>query len=246
MDIVNERVRINVDNRTMGGYMARPADGVPRPGILVFMEIFGINSHIQAVTDRVASEGYVALAPDFFHRTGPEVEYGYDEKGMEAGIKLLNQLDSNEMTADAIAALSFLKRKNYVVANKFGAMGFCVGGHMAYLTACETDVAATASFYGGGISSDVGFGGRPSTISRTSGLDGRVLCLFGGKDALIPQKDVEKIRDSLAAHNVRHEIVVYPEADHGFFCNERGSYDEAAASDAWIRVKQLFAEELPS
>ena len=117
---------------------------------------------------------------------------------------------------------------------------------MAYLTACETDVAATASFYGGGISSDVGFGGRPSTISRTSGLDGRVLCLFGGKDALIPQKDVEKIRDSLAAHNVRHEIVVYPEADHGFFCNERGSYDEAAASDAWIRVKQLFAEELPS
>src|SRR5262245_65094303 len=100
MEIKTERVHINVDGKTMGGYLARPADGEPRPAVMVFMEIFGINSHIREVTERVAREGYVALAPDYFHRTGPGVEYGYDEKGMAGGMKLLAQLKADEMIAD--------------------------------------------------------------------------------------------------------------------------------------------------
>ena len=92
MDITTERVHINVENQTMGGYLVRPADSTPRPAVIVYMESFGVNSHIQEVAQRVAQEGYVALAPDFFHRTGPGVEYGYDEQGMNDGIKLLSQL----------------------------------------------------------------------------------------------------------------------------------------------------------
>jgi carboxymethylenebutenolidase len=244
MEITTERVHINVDNKTMGGYLARPADTTLRPGIVVFMEIFGINSHIRDVTERVAREGYVALAPDFFHRSGPGVEYGYDQQGMEAGIKLYTQLKADELVADARSALSFLKRQNYVKGDKLGAMGFCVGGHITYLTACETEVKAAASFYGGGIAKPQGFGGAPSTVGRTSKITGRILCLFGEKDASIPLSEVDTIRAELEKNKIRGEVVVYPEADHGFFCDQRPTYNKAAADDAWNRVKKLFAEEL--
>jgi len=244
MEIKTERIHINVDGKTMGGYLARPADSTPRPAVLVFMEIFGVNSHIRDVTERVAREGYVALAPDFFHRTGPGVEYEYDEKGMTEGIKLLGGLKADDLIADARAAISFLKRQNFVKGDKIGAMGFCVGGHVTYLTACETDVKAAASFYGGGIAGDKGLGGAPSTIGRTNKITGRILCLFGGKDAHIPMSQVDAIRAALEKNNIRHEVVVYPQADHGFFCDQRGSYDKAAAEDAWAKVKKLFTEEL--
>lgn len=244
MELTTERVHIAVGTQTMGGYLVHPTDAGPRPGVLVFMEIFGVNAHIRDVTRRVAEEGYVALAPDFFHRTGPGVEYGYDDTGMQEGIKLLNQLQADEMVADARAALSFLKRQNFVVGNRLGAMGFCVGGHMTYLAACETDLRAAASFYGGGIAGERGFGGQASTIGRTGQIGGRMLCLFGGQDAHIPMSEVDAVRGALEAHDGRHDVVVYPDADHGFFCNQRAAYDEAAATDAWQRVKTLFAEAL--
>jgi carboxymethylenebutenolidase len=212
--------------------------------VLVFMEIFGVNAHIRDVTERVAREGYVALAPDYFHRTGPGVEYGYDNDGMAGGMKLLGQLKADEMISDARAAISWLRQQPFVRGERIGCMGFCIGGHMTYLTACETDVAAAASFYGGGIAAPQGLGGGPSTVSRTPRIRGRIICLMGGKDALIPKAQVEAIRDALAKANVRHEVVVYPDADHGFFCDQRATYEKASAEDAWRRVKELFAQEL--
>ncbi len=244
MEIKTDRAHINVDGKTMGGYLARPADGTPRPGVVVFMEIFGVNSHIRDVTERIAREGYVALAPDFFHRTGPGVEYGYDQQGMTEGIKLYTQLKADELVADARAALSFLKRQNFVKGDKLGAIGFCVGGYITYLTACETEIKAAASFYGGGIAKEQGFGGAPSTVGRTGKIAGRILCLFGDKDASIPMSEVDAIRAALEKNKIRHEVVVYPGAEHGFFCDHRASYNKAAADDAWPKVKKLFAEEL--
>lgn len=244
MEIKTDRVHINVDGKTMGGYLVRPTDSAPRPAVLVFMEIFGVNSHIRDVAERVAREGYVALAPDFFHRSGPGVEYGYDEKGMTEGIKLLGTLKADEVVADARAALSFLKRQNFVTGDKLGAMGFCIGGHVTYLTACETEVKVAASFYGGGIAADKGLGGAPSTIGRTNKITGRILCLFGAKDAHIPLSQVDAVRAALEKNRIRHEVVIYPQADHGFFCDQRASYDKTAAEDAWAKVKKLFAEEL--
>jgi carboxymethylenebutenolidase len=244
MTIRTERVEIAADGgKKMGGYLARPAGNDERPGVIVWMEIFGINSHIRSVVDRVAAEGYVALAPDFFHRTGPGVEYGYDEKGMAGGMKLLGQLNADEMIADARAALRYLRGRPDATG-KVGAIGFCIGGHMTYLTACETDVAAAASFYGGGIAAPQGMGGKPSTIGRTGQIQGKILCLFGEKDALIPREQVDAIRSALAKAKVDHEVVVYPGADHGFFCDQRASYQKEAADDAWKRVKSLFRERL--
>jgi carboxymethylenebutenolidase len=243
MDITTESVRIPVGSAQMGGYLARPKDGAARPAVLVFMEIFGINSHIRDVSSRVAREGYVALAPDYFHRTGPGVEYGYDDAGMAGGMKLLGQLKADEMIADSRAALAWLRARKDVTG-KVGCMGFCIGGHMTYLTACETDVAAAASFYGGGIAAPQGPGGAPSTVGRTPKIKGKMLALFGEKDALIPPTQVEAIRAALAKASPKHEVVVYPGADHGFFCDQRATYQKAAADDAWKRVKALFKSEL--
>jgi len=243
VEIQSERIEIPVGGARMGAYLARPKDGAPRPGVIVWMEIFGVNAHIRDVTERVAREGYIALAPDFFHRSFPGLEVGYDPKGMEVGMKGLASLDADQMIADARAAVSHL-RLVPGCTGRLGAMGFCIGGHMTYLTACETDVAAAASFYGGGIAAAKGPGGKDAPIARTPKLRGKLVCLFGGKDALIPAAQVDAIRQALAAAKKRHEVVVYEGADHGFFCNERATYHAASAADAWQRVKQLFAEEL--
>lgn len=228
---------------TMGGYLARPEGGGAHPTVLVFMEIFGINGHIRDVTERVAAEGYVALAPDYFHRTGPGVELGYDDAGFAKGMELLNQLVAEEMVSDVRDALEWVRGREDT-SDAVGCMGFCIGGHMAYLTACETDVAATASFYGGGVAAPEGPGGGPSTVSRTGQIEGRILCLFGAEDALIPQDQVETIQTALENSGVDHEVVVYQGADHGFFCDQRDAYDEDAARDAWRRVKELFSNSL--
>ena len=232
MDITTERVRIPVTGGgEMGGYLAKPTDGGRRGAVLVFMEIFGINAHIRDVTERVAREGYVALAPDYFHRTGPGVEYGYDDAGMAGGMKLLGALEADEMIADAKAAIAWLRQRSDVDGSRIGCMGFCIGGHMTYLTACETDVVASASFYGGGIAGATGPGGGIPTVDRTSKIRGEIYCLFGGRDAMIPNSQVEKIRAALAMSGVRHHVQVYPDADHGFFCDQRATYHKPSADD---------------
>ena len=167
MGTTTERVEIPLASGSMGGYLALPDGAAPLPAVLVFMEIFGINEHIREVTERVASAGYVALAPDYFHRTGAGVELDYDDAGMAAGMKLLGALTAEEMVADSQAALDFLRGRTDVRGDRIGACGFCIGGHMTYLTACETDIQAAASFYGGGIAAPQGLGGGPATVSRT-------------------------------------------------------------------------------
>jgi carboxymethylenebutenolidase len=240
MGITTERVDIN----GMGAYLARPDGDGTRGAVIVWMEIFGVNPHIQSVTDRVAAEGYVALAPDFFHRTGPGIELAYDEAGMNKGISHLTQLKADQMIADAQGALTYLRGRSDVLGDKIGVMGFCIGGHMTYLTACEADVAAAASFYGGGISAAEGPGGAASTLSRSTGISCPILCLYGAKDAHIPLDQVDQVRSALNAAGTQHEVIVYDDADHGFFCDRRESYHKASADDAWTRVKALFKSNL--
>jgi carboxymethylenebutenolidase len=244
MSISTERVEIPQDGGSFGAYVARPEGSETLPAVVVYMEIFGVNSHIRDVTERVAREGYVAIAPDYFHRTGPGIELGYNEDGFAEGMKLLGSLQADEMIADANATLAYLRGRPDVQGDKIGAMGFCIGGHMTYLTACTTDIQVSAPFYGGGIAAPQGPGGGGSTISRTAGIKGTMLCLFGGKDALIPGEQVDAIRKAIDGARVRGEVVVYPDADHGFHCDQRDTYDEAASKDAWQRVTSLFAAEL--
>ncbi len=247
MGIETERIEITTSNgETMGTYLALPeaARAKPLPAVIVYMEIFGVNDHIRDVTRRVAAEGYVAIAPDFFHRTGAGIELAYDDAGMAEGMKHLGALAADQMIADARDTLAYLRSRDDVEGSRIGAMGFCIGGHMTYLTACETDVAAAAAYYGGGIAAPEGPGGGASTVSRTSGIRGRIHCYFGGQDAMIPPDQVAAIRQALEQAGVAHEVVVYDDADHGFHCDQRDSYHAASAEDAWQKTLALFEREL--
>jgi carboxymethylenebutenolidase len=115
---------------------------------------------------------------------------------------------------------------------------------MTYLTACTTDVKAAASYYGGGIAAPAGPGGAPSTVSRTPGIEARIHCYFGGRDAMIPQDQVAAIRKALADAGVRNEVIVYDAADHGFNCDQRATWHDASAKDAWAKTVALFDQEL--
>ncbi|TFH19064.1 MAG: dienelactone hydrolase family protein [Myxococcales bacterium] len=244
MQTTSERAEIEVGGGRMGAYVACPDAAGRWPAVLLFMEIFGINAHIRSVCDRVAAEGYVVMAPDLFHRTGPGVELGYDEAGLARGIELMSATTASEVISDVSAALSVVKARPDVGGRGVGAMGFCFGGHVAYLSACELPIAATASFYGGGIAVGAPGNEQPPTVGRSDKIKGRMLCLFGENDAYIPLDQVKKIETALEDAGIRHEAKVYPGVGHGFFCDARADFDKASADDAWKKLTRLFKDEL--
>ncbi len=243
MTITTENISIPVGGDSMPAYVARPEGTEALPAVIVWMEIFGVNAHIRDVTERIAKEGYVACAPNFFHRTAPDLELGYDEAGMNEGIDHMMKLTAENMIADQRAAIGYLRGRNDVTG-KIGVTGFCIGGHMTYLTACENDIDAAVSFYGGGISAPEGPGGAPSTVSRTAKINCPILCLYGELDAHIPPDQTSAVDAALKAAGRDAEVVIYPDADHGFFCDQRASYNAGAAADAWQRLTKLFAANL--
>lgn len=200
-----------------------PAEGTPRGAILVLQEIFGVNSHIRAVADRFAAEGYVAIAPSLFDRVRRNVELTYGPKELEQGRGYALQLKEADLLRDMQACLNVVKH-----AGPAAAVGYCWGGSLAYLAACELPVQAAVCYYG----------------TRTLQLLDRkprvpVLYHFGERDQSIPPEAVEKIR---AAHP-QGEYHVYP-ADHGFNCDQRASYDAASAQLAQQRTLAFLAQHL--
>jgi carboxymethylenebutenolidase len=216
----------------MPAFVARPADA-PRPAVLVIQEAFGLNGHIKDVARRIAAEGWVALAPDLYWRGGTGRTVAYPD--LAEAIRLMQTLKDDEIVADVAGAVAWLERQPYVRADRIGITGFCMGGRVSYLAACELPdkIRAAVPFYGGGI-----------PVDKTAKLRAPVLAFFGDRDAFIPLDAVQALRDEVAKRGKRVEIVVYPGADHGFFCDERASYDATAAADAWKRLKAFFTTHL--
>jgi len=216
----------------MPAFVAR-LEGGPRPAVLVIQEAFGLNNHIREVTQRIAAEGYVALAPDLYWRGGKGRSVAYEDLGQ--AISIMQTLKDPEIVTDVGSAIAWLEKQSSVRADRIGITGFCMGGRVSYLVACELPdkIRAAAPFYGGGI-----------PIDKTAKLKAPVLAFFGEKDGFIPLEFVEQLRNEATKQKKQVQIVVYPGADHGFFCNERGSYNPAAAADAWERLSKFFATHL--
>jgi carboxymethylenebutenolidase len=244
-NVRTEEVKLNVGGSEMGAFLALPEAAGPRPAVIVFQEIFGVNAHIRDVTTRVANEGYVAIAIDYHHRAwAPGTVLPYNEEGMKQGMAVVPKLTLEGIEADVDATIAFLKTRKEANVAKLGVIGFCIGGHMAYLTAATRPVAAAASFYGGGIAT-FGPGGSKKTIERTGDIKGKIVCFFGKDDTMITQDQVAAIKKALEENKVRHEVVVYDGATHAFFRDvDPRMYREAPAKDAWERTKRLFKEEL--
>jgi carboxymethylenebutenolidase len=243
-NVRTEEVTLDVDGQKMPAFLALPEGGGRRPAVLVFEEIFGVNSHIRDVTQRLAREGFVAIAPDYHHRAWePGTQRGYTDEDMKRGMELIPKLSVDGITKDINATIAYLKTRPEADASKLGAIGFCIGGHIAYLAAATQPISATASFYGGGIAT-FGPGGAKKTVERTGDIKGRILCFFGEKDPMITEDQVATIQRALEENKVRHQVVVYDDATHGFFCDQRGSYNPTRAAEAWPLVVKLFKEEL--
>jgi carboxymethylenebutenolidase len=218
-------------------YEALP-DGAARGAVIVIQEAFGLNDHIRAVTRRVRDAGYHAVAPALFHRPGGGTA-PYDDFSRVA--PLLKGLDDEATLVDVDAARAHLHGAGWR-ERQTGIVGFCLGGRVTFLVAARRSLGAAVGFYGGGIVTPRPQ--RPALVGECATLRTPWLGLFGDRDAGIPVADVETLRAALAAARVPAEIVRYSEADHGFFCDERASYQRAAAEDAWLRTLAWFEAHL--
>ncbi len=212
------------DGFAMSAYEAQP-QGDCRGAIVVIQEVFGVNSHIRSVVDGYAADGYYAIAPAIFDRIERGIELGYEQDDMQKGIDLaFNQLDMGQTLQDLQVAINHAKGRG-----KVGVVGYCFGGLLTWLTACNLEnVSAASAYYGGGVPDQADLQPKCPIILH-----------FGEKDSFIPM-------DSVNAFIAKHPdlaVHVYP-ADHGFNCDQRGSYDAAAAALAKERTLALFATEL--
>jgi carboxymethylenebutenolidase len=241
--IDTKTVKLSQDNLEIQAYLAQPQEPGSYPGVIVLQEIFGVNAHIREVTERIAKEGYVAIAPAIFERIASGFETGYTPEAIETGRNYAMQTKASELLSDIQTAIDYLKSLPQVKKDGFGCIGFCFGGHVAYLTSSLPDIKATASFYGAGITVRTPGGGAP-TLTLTPDIKGTLYAFFGMEDASIPQEQVNEIEAELEKYKIEHRVFRYDGADHGFFCDHRASYNPKAAADAWEQVKQLFNSQL--
>lgn len=224
---------INLDGAAgnFQGLLALPPAG-KGPGIVLFQEIFGVNSHIQGVVEQYALNGFVVLAPDLFWRQKKRIELGYEGDDRTQGIDMMKKLVPAEIEADVKTCVSALRARAETVA-KVGAIGYCLGGRLAYIAAAVTDVNAAVAYYGGGIQDLTGMAG---TIKAPMQFH------YAEKDDGIPPAAVDKVKGAMQGKPA--EFFTYEGSTHGFNCWDRGSYHPRSAALAHGRSLAFFAEQL--
>jgi carboxymethylenebutenolidase len=221
-------------------YEAVP-DGTAKGAVIVIMEAFGVNGHIEGVTRRAAEAGYHAVSPDLFHRAGGGTA-GYDEfpKVME----FFKSVTDDGILIDVDAAIDHLHKAGFT-DDKIGIFGFCFGGRVTFLTAARRQLGAAITYYGGGIVST-----GPLPFAPLVGEAGQVktpwMGHFGDLDKGIPVEDVEQLKAAMDKEcTVDHALYRYADADHGFHCDERTAvYNKAAANLAWSRTLEWLAKHI--
>jgi len=234
MTIKTQWVQIPAGRQTFKAYLATPDLPNPRPGVLVVQEIFGVNSHIRSVADRVAEAGYVALAPDLFWRVQPGFEVGYTPDDIAKGREVRGKMDMEQVMGDMKATLDVLKARPETKGKKTGVMGFCWGGLITYLSACRFQPDASSAYYGGGV---------VNHLKEAEKLANPIMFHFGELDKGIPMSEVEQVQAAMRSKKDA-TVFVYPGADHGFHCDQRGSYHAASAAKAWQRTMEFFGKHL--
>jgi carboxymethylenebutenolidase len=218
----------SADGFVFPAYVAQPA-GQPKGGVVVLQEIFGVNSHIRSVADDYAAQGYLAVAPATFHRVKQGVELGYGPDDMAAGSALkaaVEGLPAPGVMPDIQAAIDRAAQ-----GGKVGIVGYCWGGLLTWRAACMLNgLSAAAPYYGGGMTT-------PDEVARKPKVP--VLAHFGDQDHWIPLNSVEAFKKA----HPEVQVEVY-HANHGFNCDQRGSYDAPSAKLARERTLAFFAQHL--
>lgn len=226
---------VDIDGGAMRCYISVPRGDGPFPAVVVSQHAGGVDEFIRAMSDRLADGGYVAIAPDLYHREDPNSSD--DAMTRMAGLRDVN------IVADVNAAVGHLKGRPEVRADRIGITGFCMGGRVAYLMAARNrDLRACVVFYGGNIMVPWGAGPAPFDITEDIGCP--VMGLFGEDDPNPNPADVAKIDAELTRFGKAHEFHSYPGAGHAFMSEGRPMYREATARDAWQRCLGWFERYL--
>jgi carboxymethylenebutenolidase len=224
------------DGSTMQAYVAMPAQHTAAlPAIIVFQEAFGVNAHIRDVTERFARQGFVAIAPELFHRTAPagfEAAYN-DFPSVAPHFQVLNY---DAMAADATAAFDWLVAQSCVDAAKIACTGYCLGGRVSFIANTVLPLKAAISYYGGGIA--------PEIIKKADQIHAHHLFFWGGQDTHIAMEQINAIMDGLKAAGKAYTNVVFGEAGHAFFCDARPAYHKASATEAWALTLAFLENQL--
>lgn len=232
MTIATEKIVLEVPSRTkMQAYVARPASGGPHSALFVFQEAFGVNAHIRKVTERFAEQGYVAIAPELFHRTAPPgFEGSYND--FPSVMPHYQAVTVEAAEADARAAYEWLRRNSQVQPDQISAVGFCMGGRVSFVANSVLPLRSAVSFYGGGIA--------PGLLDRAEKQHGPLLLIWGGLDKNITAEHRKATTDALTAARKSYLNVEFSQANHGFFCDERASYHPDAARQSWALTMEFL------
>lgn len=230
MEIESFRARAAVDGCEMGVYAARPKGAGRRPGLLVFMEAFGVNAHIRSVVDRWAAEGFFAAAADLYHRFDPGFEGRYTERA--PALANMDKLTHEGLEADVRAAHAWLSSQDGI-DGPLSCVGYCLGGKVSFLASATVPLKAAVSYYGGGI---------PAILDRAPRVGAPLLLLWGGLDKSIPPSQVSEVVGALRAHGKRHVSAEFSSAEHAFNCDLRAEYHPAAAKQAWALASAFLRE----
>lgn len=220
MSVTTQWIDIDSADGKFGAYLAIPHTG-KGPGIVLLQEIFGVNEHIRSVAEQYAADGYLVIVPDLFWRSGHRIELTYDEPGWKRAVELMNATDIDKAQADIELAINALKAQSGLDGG-IASIGYCFGGLLSYHTAANGLVDVAIAYYGGGIQNQ---------LDRADQIEVPLLMHFGEEDSHIPLEAVEKIAERFE-NNENVEIVVYPEAQHGFNCSHRDSYNQRASAEA--------------
>lgn len=220
MSVTTQWIEIDSAEGKFGAYLAIPHTQ-KGPGIVLIQEIFGVNEHIRSVAEQYAADGYLVIAPDLFWRSGHRIELTYDEAGWKRAVELMNATDVGKAQKDIELAIDALRAQPGLDGG-VASIGFCFGGLLSYHTAANGLVDVAIAYYGGGIQNQ---------LDRADEIEVPLLMHFGEQDSHIPLEAVEKIAERFDT-NDNVEIVVYPEAEHGFNCSHRDSYNQRAAAEA--------------
>ena len=230
-------VKIPVADGEIPAYRAMPATGSAFPVVLVVQEIFGVHEHIKDVCRRFAKEGYCAIAPELYARQG-DVSKLTDYREIFA--QVVSKVPDAQVMSDLDAAVAWAAKTNIGDPARVAVTGFCWGGRITWLYAAHNPrLKAGVAWYGrlSGQATEL----QPKyPLDVAADLKAPVLGLYGEKDSGIPLEDVEKMRAALAAAKQPSQVVVFPEAPHGFHADYRPSYREAAARDGWAQCLAWF------
>ena len=215
----------------MAAYVARPKAPRRHPGLMVFQEAYGVNHHIRDVTERFAAQGYVAIAPELFHRTAPKGFEG-DYNNFPSVKPHYQAVTSEAAEADIRSTYEWLHSSSLVQADRISCVGFCMGGRIAFLANAVVPMRAAVSFYGGGIAQNL--------LDRVPKLHGPALLIWGGLDKNITPEHRKAVTEALSAHRKTYVNVEFSSAAHGFFCDERPAYEPNAARQAWALTLEFL------